>query len=115
LPAYEALGAFLHGMIAHMQAHQGLARTLATLLSSDHGSASGQLAEGTRVLEQAVTDLVKAAVQEGAVRVDTDAATVAGAAMIALHGIGAAHDRPRWQAEADSLITAMLDGIRWPP
>jgi AcrR family transcriptional regulator len=114
LPGYEALSTFLHGMVAHMQAHQGLARTLATLLTSNHGSASGQLAEGTRVLEQAVTDLVNAAVQDGSVRGDTDATTIAGAAMIALHGIGAAHDRPRWQAEADSLIAALLEGIRRP-
>ena len=114
LPGYEALGAFLHGMVAHMQAHQGLARTLAALLTSDSGSTSGQLAEGTRVLEQAVANLVNAALQDGTVRDDVDAAAIAGAAMIALHGIGAAHDRPRWQAEADALITAIMDGIRRP-
>ena len=114
LPAFEALGVFLHGMVAHMQAHQGLARTLAALLTFDSGATSGQLAEGTRVLEQAVTDLVDAALRDGTIRDDADAGTIAGAAMIALHGIGAAHDRPRWQAEADALITAIMDGIRRP-
>jgi hypothetical protein len=91
-------------MVDHMDAHEGLARTLATLMA-DH---SGALAEGSRALEQAVTDLVATAVQEGAVRDDVDA----GALMMALHGIGAAHDRPNWRAEADDVITLVLDGLR---
>jgi hypothetical protein len=56
-------------MVDHMDAHQGLARTLATLTVGR----SGVLAEGSRALEQAVTDLVAAAVREGAVRDDVDA------------------------------------------
>jgi hypothetical protein len=34
--------------------------------------------------------------------------------MMALHGIGAAHDRPDWRAEADDVITLALDGLRRP-
>jgi hypothetical protein len=34
--------------------------------------------------------------------------------MMALHGIGAAHDRPGWRAEADGVITLVLDGLRLP-
>jgi AcrR family transcriptional regulator len=105
-PAAEALAAFLRGMVDHMDTHQGLARTLATLWA-DHSSA---LAEGSQALEQAVTDLVAAAVKAGAVRDDVDA----GAVMMALHGIGAAHDRPHWRAEADDVITLVLDGLRRP-
>lgn len=112
LPAHEALSAFLHGMVAHMRTHEGLARTLATLLASGSGPSADQLTEGTRVLGQAVTDLVEAAVQEGTVPGDTDVGALAGAVMIALHGIGAAHDRPAWQAEADGLITLVLAGLR---
>lgn len=104
LPAAEALATFLHGMVDHIAAHEGLARTLATLMASG----SGAMAEGSRALEQAVTDLVTAAVQDGAVRDDVDA----GAVMMALHGIGAAHDRPGWRAEADGVITLVLDGLR---
>ncbi|MFE0147781.1 TetR/AcrR family transcriptional regulator [Nonomuraea sp. NPDC059007] len=104
LPAAEALATFLRGMVDHIDAHEGLARTLATLMADR----SGALAEGSRSLEQAVTDLVAAAVRDGAVRDDVDA----GAVMMALHGIGAAHDRPGWRAEADSLITLVLDGLR---
>jgi hypothetical protein len=44
------------------------------------------------------------------VRDDVDA----GAVMMALHGIGAAHDRPHWRAEADDVITLVLDGLRRP-
>ncbi|GIF25775.1 AcrR family transcriptional regulator [Actinoplanes tereljensis] len=106
LPAEEALSTFLRGMVSHIQAHEGLARTLATLMAAG----SGALAEGSQALEQAVTDLVAAAVQSGAVRDDVDA----GAVMMALHGIGAAHDRPDWRAEADGLITLVLDGLRRP-
>ncbi|MEU7879375.1 TetR/AcrR family transcriptional regulator [Microbispora bryophytorum] len=104
LPAVEALATFLRGMVDHIDAHQGLARTLATLMAAG----SGALAEGSRALEQAVTDLVAAAVKDGAVRDDVDA----GAVMMALHGIGAAHDRPGWRAEADGVITLVLDGLR---
>ncbi|GIH51781.1 hypothetical protein SAMN05421833_13782 [Microbispora rosea] len=104
LPTAEALATFLRGMVDHIDAHQGLARTLATLMAAG----SGALAEGSRALEQAVTDLVAAAVKDGAVRDDVDA----GAVMMALHGIGAAHDRPAWRAEADGVITLVLDGLR---
>ncbi|MEU3169729.1 hypothetical protein, partial [Streptosporangium sp. NPDC006930] len=51
-----------------------------------------------------------AAARDGAVRDDVNA----GAVMMALHGIGAAHDRPGWRAEADGVITLVLDGLRRP-
>jgi hypothetical protein len=104
LPAAEALATFLRDMVDHLDANPCLARTLATLMAT-HTAA---LAEGSRALEQAVTDLVAAAVRDGAVRDDVGA----GAVMMALHGIGAAHDRPDWRAEADGVITLMLDGMR---
>ncbi len=103
LPAAEALASFLRGMVDHIAAHQGLARTLATLMATR----SGALAEGSQALEQAVTDLVAAAAKDGAVRDDVGA----GAVMMALHGIGAAHDRPGWRAEADDVVTLVLDGL----
>ena len=106
LPAEQALTTFLRGMVDHIDAHQGLARTLATLMADR----SGVLAEGSRALEEAVTDLVAAAVRDGTVRDDVDA----GAVMMALHGIGAAHDRPDWRAEADGVITLVLDGLHRP-
>jgi AcrR family transcriptional regulator len=106
LPAVEALAVFLRGMVHHMQAHQGLARTLATLMSSG----SDALMVGSQALEQAVTDLVAGAVKDGSVRDDVGAGTV----MMALHGIGAAHDRPGWRVEADGVITLVLDGLRLP-
>ncbi|MEV4894066.1 hypothetical protein AB0K48_32240, partial [Nonomuraea sp. NPDC055795] len=106
LPAAQALATFLRGMVDHIDAHAGLARTLATLMA-DRSSA---LAEGSQALEQAVTDLIAAAVRDGTVRDDVNA----GAVMMALHGIGAAHDRPHWRTEADDVITLMLDGLRNP-
>nr|WP_042193765.1 TetR/AcrR family transcriptional regulator [Kibdelosporangium sp. MJ126-NF4]CEL20901.1 Transcriptional regulator, TetR family [Kibdelosporangium sp. MJ126-NF4]CTQ98294.1 Transcriptional regulator, TetR family [Kibdelosporangium sp. MJ126-NF4] len=106
LPAAEALTAFLRDMVDHMHAHQGLARTLATLMATG----LADLAEGSRALERAVTDLVAAAVQDGTVRDDVGA----GAIMMALHGIGAARDRPDWRAEADGVITLVVAGLRWP-
>lgn len=108
LPAAEALAAFLRGMVDHMDAYQGLARTLATLMASR----SGALAEGGQALEEAVGGLVVAAVREGTVRPDANPGTI----MMALHGIGAAHDhRPDWRVEADGVITLLLDGLRVPP
>jgi AcrR family transcriptional regulator len=107
LPAAEALASFLRGMVGYIATYQGLARTLATLLATG----SGALAEGSQALEQVVTDLVAGAVKDGAVRDDVGA----GAVMMALHGIGAAHDRPDWRAEADDVITLVLDGLRRSP
>ena len=107
MPAEQALVTFLRDLVDHMEAHQGLARTLATLMATG----SGALAEGSRALEDAVTDLVAAAVRDGSVRGDVGA----GAVMMALHGIGAAHDRPGWRAEADGVITLVLDGLRRSP
>jgi AcrR family transcriptional regulator len=104
LPPAEALATFLRGMVGYLAAHHGLARTLATLMTTG----SDVLAEGSRALEQAVTDLVAAAVRDGQIRDDVRA----GAVMMALHGIGAAHDRPDWRAEADGVITLVLDGLR---
>jgi len=103
LPAHEALATFLRGMVDHLDAHQGLARTLATLMATS----TAALAEGGRALEQAVTDLVAAAVRDGTVRGDVGA----GAVMMALHGISAAHDRPGWRAEADGVVTLLLAGL----
>jgi AcrR family transcriptional regulator len=104
LPAQAALATFLRGMVDHMQAHQGLARTLATFMANS----SGAIAEGSQALEQAVTDLVTAAARAGVIRDDVSA----GAIMMALHGIGAALDRPDWRAEADGVTTLLLDGLR---
>ncbi|MEV7555598.1 TetR/AcrR family transcriptional regulator [Amycolatopsis sp. NPDC089917] len=104
LPAAEALATFLRDMVDHIGAHEGLARTLATLMADR----SGALAEGSRALEEAVTALVADAVRDGAIRDDVDA----GAVLMALHGIGAAHDRPGWRAEADGVVTLLLDGLR---
>lgn len=107
LPPAEALASFLRGMVGYLATYQGLARTLATLMATG----SGALAEGSRALEQVVADLVAAAVRDGTIRDDVGA----GAVMMALHGIGAAHDRPDWRAEADDVITLVLDGLRRPP
>ncbi|MEV0459808.1 hypothetical protein [Catellatospora methionotrophica] len=59
---------------------------------------------------QAVTDLLAATGEDGTVRDDVNA----GAVMMALHGIGAAHDRAGWRAEADDVRTLVLDGLRRP-
>ncbi|MFI6348298.1 TetR/AcrR family transcriptional regulator [Streptomyces sp. NPDC050560] len=107
LPPDEALAAFLRGMVDHMHAHQGLARTLAALMAAG----SDALAEGSRALERTVGDLVAAAVADGTVRDDVGA----GAVMMALHGIGAARDRPDWRAEAEDVVTLLVAGLRRPP
>jgi len=72
-------------------------------------SGSSALGEGSKELEEAVTDLVAAAVKDGAVRNDVGAA---GAVLMALCGIGAALDRTGWRTESNSVITVVLDGLR---
>ncbi|HEX6342712.1 TetR/AcrR family transcriptional regulator [Umezawaea sp.] len=104
LPAVEALATFLHHVVDYLDTHRGLARTVATLMTTG----SDTLAEGSRALERAVTDIVAAAVESGGIRDDVDA----GAVMVALHGISASHDRPGWRTEADGVITLVLSGLR---
>ncbi|MFD9698757.1 TetR/AcrR family transcriptional regulator [Lentzea sp. NPDC059081] len=104
LPAVDALASFLRGFVDYLDDHRGLAQTLATLM----GSRASALAEGSQALERAVLDLLDTAVSEGSVRADVDG----GAVMMALHGIGAAHDRPNWRSEADGLVTVVLAGLR---
>jgi AcrR family transcriptional regulator len=107
LPASEALAVFLRRMVDHIESHQRLARRLAALLAT----APDDMARSSQALERAVDGLVAAAVEEGAIRDDVPA----GAVMMALHGIGAAQDRPDWRAEADGVISLVLDGLRSSP
>lgn len=103
LPPGEALTAMLRRMVDHIDADHTLARRLATLLAA----APDQMASGGLELERAVGELVDDGVKAGVVRDDVPA----GAVMMALHGIGAAHDRPDWRAEADGVITLVTDGL----
>ncbi len=104
LPASEALAAFLLEFVEFMETRYGLARTLAALMATR----SEEFAEGSRELEQAVTELVAAGVGDGTFRDDVSA----GAVMMALHGIGGARDRPEWRAEARGVVTLLVDGLR---
>ena len=104
LPATEALTAFLRGFVSHLHTHLGLARTLAALMAAR----SDPLAEGGRELGQVVADLLAAGVAEGTVRDDVGA----GAVMTALQGICTTCDQPGSRADADGVVTLVLDGLR---
>jgi AcrR family transcriptional regulator len=104
LPPDEALAAFLRDFVSHLHAHQGLARTLATLM----GTRSGALAEGSEALAQGIGELLAAAAAAGTIRDDIGVGPV----MMALHGISAAYDQPDGPADADGVISLVLDGLR---
>lgn len=104
LSASEALAAFLHRMVDYIDVNRRLARRLAALLAAAPAVTGGSGQD----LEQVVADLVSAAVQDG----DARSGVPAGSVMMALHGIGAAHDRLDWRAEADGVITLVLEGLR---
>jgi AcrR family transcriptional regulator len=103
LPAGEALTAMLRRMVDHIDADQTLARRLATLMMA----APDQMERGGRELESAIAQLVADGVKAGVIRDDV----AAGAIMMALHGIGAAQDRPGWRAEADGVISLVIHGL----
>jgi len=107
LPPDEALAAFLRDFVTHLGAHQGLARTLATLMATR----STALTEASEALTQAVSELLAAAAENGTIRHDVGVGPV----MMALHGISAAYDRPDGPANANGVITLMLDGLRHKP
>ncbi|MFG1925057.1 TetR/AcrR family transcriptional regulator [Cryptosporangium sp. NPDC048952] len=107
LPAEEVLESFLRGLVSHLDAHEGLARSLVTLMATR----TGALAEGAQALGQVVDDLLAAAVRAGAIRDDIGV----GAVMMALQGICAAYDHPTYRADADGVITLVLDGLRTAP
>jgi hypothetical protein len=99
--------AFLRGFVSHLCAHQGLARTLATLMATR----SGALTEGSEALTQAIGELLAAAAEDGTIRDDVGVGPV----MMALHGISAAYDRPGAPVDADGVISPVLDGLRHRP
>lgn len=103
LPAGDALMAMLRRMVDHIDAEQALARRLAALLAAG----SDEMARGGLALEAAIAELVADGVEAGVIRHDVPA----GAVMMALHGIGAAQDRPDWRSEADGVITLVIDGL----
>ena len=107
LPPDEALAVFLRGFVSHLHAHQGLARTLATLMAT-HSTA---LAEGSEALTQVINELLAAAAEAGTIRDDLGVGSV----MMALHGICATYDQPNGPADADGLINLVLDGLRRRP
>ncbi|WP_034218080.1 TetR/AcrR family transcriptional regulator [Actinoplanes subtropicus] len=117
LPPAEALAAFLRGFVSHLHAHQGLARTLATLMATRPGAltsgalTSGALTKGSEALAQAIGELLAAAAADGTIRDDVGVGPV----MMALHGISAAYDRPGGPADADGVVTLVLDGLRHRP
>ena len=104
LPAAEALAAFLRGFVSHLHSQQGLARTLATLMAAQPDT----LADGGRELEQVVTDLLAAGVEEGTIRDDVGA----GAVLAVLQGISTACGQPGTRTDADGAVTLVLDGLR---
>lgn len=106
LPAEEALAAFLRGFVDHLHAHQGLARTLATLMAAR----TETLADGDRELDRAVAELLAAGVEQGTVRADVGS----GAVMTVLTGISTACGRPGSRDDADGAVTLILAGLRLP-
>jgi AcrR family transcriptional regulator len=104
LPAAEALAAFLRGFVGHLHSNQGLARTLATLMTAQPDT----LADGGRELEQVITDLLAAGVEDGTVRDDVGA----GAVLMVLQGISTVCGQPGSRADADSAVTLVIDGLR---
>ncbi len=107
LPAAEALAAFLREFVSHLHTHQGLARTLATLMAAH----SGPLAEGSQELGQVITELLAASVEEGTIRDDVGV----GAVMMVLQGICTACHQPGSRDDADGAVTLVLDGLRRRP
>ncbi|WP_089155431.1 TetR/AcrR family transcriptional regulator [Micromonospora sp. NBS 11-29] len=109
LPPDEALESFLRGLVDHLHANEGLARTFATLMATRSGTlAEGTLAEGTRAVGQVVADLVAAAAGAGTIRDDVGA----GAVMTALQGICATYGQPSHRDDSGDLITLVLAGLR---
>lgn len=103
LPADEALAAFLHGFVSHLDAHRGLAQTLAALMATRPDA----LTDGGQALSRAIADLLTAAREAGTVRDDVGT----GAVMMALQGICAAYDHPGSASDADGVVTLVLDGL----
>ena len=104
LPPGEALAAFLRGIADHLSSNQGLARTLATLMTA----LPDTRAEGGRELQEVIAELLAAGVEEGTIRDDI----TAGAVLIALQGICSACGHPGARDDVDGAVTLVLAGLR---
>lgn len=102
LPPVDALETYLHEFITYLDAHQGLAYTLAGMTGPD------AVAEGGHAIEAAISELVTRAAADGTIRDDVRA----GAVLIALHGITASHGQPGWNADSHGVVALVVDGLR---
>ncbi len=85
VPAVETLAAFLRTLVSQLHTHQGLARTLATLMAAR----SDASAAGGRELDRVITDLLAGGFGEGTIRDDAGS----GAVMMVVQGIRTARAR----------------------
>jgi AcrR family transcriptional regulator len=100
--AADSLDAFLRAFVDYVVEHAALARTLATVVDP------ATQAEGGNELERTLAELMGRAAADGAIRDDVTPASV----MLALHGIGAATDRPEWVAEARAVAALIIRGLK---
>ncbi|MEU8663675.1 hypothetical protein AB0C31_44330, partial [Actinoplanes philippinensis] len=80
-------------------------------LWAEHQVADGTASPAVDVLSRAVAELLAAGVEQGAVRDDVGP----GAVLMALQGICSVCGEPGSRADADGVVTLVLDGLRRRP
>jgi AcrR family transcriptional regulator len=107
LPPDEALAEFMERFVAYVATKRGLAAHLKTVLSAD-----AELFVYTHSrMNEAISTLIKAAVESGRIRADVEPDDV----LRALSGVCLASDAPGWQDQACRLSRLLMDGLRYQP
>jgi AcrR family transcriptional regulator len=106
MPADAALSAFLSHLIDYAADNRGLATALITGLN--HLDPAEALTGHQRLME-AVSLLLRTAVAQGSMRADVEPATV----LIVIGSLCSTQQHPGWKRQAQSVVSLLLDGLRF--
>lgn len=105
LPAVEALAAWMQAFVGYVAAKRGMANHLKSVVSHD----AEIFAYSHSRMDAAITKLVTAAIEDGAIRADVDPQDV----LKALGGVCMMADGDGWQDQARRISSLLMDGLRF--
>jgi AcrR family transcriptional regulator len=105
MSASEALAVFLNRLVDHVADNRGLATALNAGLALNIAVST----QGSRQLLEAITLLLNAGVNEKSLRVDVSPISI----VVVICGLCAAQAQPGWKQQAQTVVSLLLDGLRF--
>ncbi|MQA81725.1 MAG: TetR family transcriptional regulator [Streptosporangiales bacterium] len=105
MPPDEATRTWMDHFVDYMTTKRGMADALRAVVASG----GNPFAQSRDRLTAAITDLLKASVDAGAIRADADPDDV----LLGLSGVSLATGEPAQRAQAHRLLDLLMDGLRY--